>query len=49
MVEDKKLISIKVMGREYKKLSKYKTHPRQPFWEVIKNIIKEKEDGKIKK
>ena len=42
------LKAIKVREVEYKKLSDYKIHPKQPYWEVIKKIIEEKEvkDGR---
>ena len=34
-----KIKQIKIREQEYKKLSDYKVHPKQPFWEVVRNII----------
>ena len=30
---------IKITDKDYKKLEDYKVHPKQPFWEIIKNIL----------
>jgi len=34
-----KIKIIKIREQEYNKLSKYKIHPRQAYWEVIKRIL----------
>lgn len=39
--------SISIPIEDVKRLAKYKIHPNQPYWEVIKNLINEKE-GKEK-
>ena len=39
-----KIKQIKIREQEYKKLSDYKVHPKQPFWEVVKNIINNKKE-----
>lgn len=37
---------IKIREKEYKKLSDYKIHKREPFWEVIKRILEENVENK---
>lgn len=33
---------IRIRKKDYKKLSDYKIHPNQPYWELIKDILEEK-------
>ena len=40
---------IRIRKEDCKKLELYKVHPSQPMWEVIKNLIEEKEKWKLKK
>lgn len=37
---------IKIRERDYKKLEKYKVHPKQPFWEIIKDYLNKKGGSK---
>jgi len=38
--------TIQIDKKDVKKLNNFKVHPSQPYWEVIKEIIKDKEDKK---
>ncbi len=39
-----KIKIIKIREQEYNKLSDYKIHPRQAYWEVVKMILETIED-----
>jgi len=34
-----KMKVIKIQDADYKQLNTHKIHPRQPMWEIIKNLI----------
>ena len=35
--------TIQIDKEDVKKLEKFKVHPNQPYWEIIKKLINEKE------
>ena len=41
--DNEEVIQIQIKKKEHKKLIDYKIHPNQPYWEVIKMLIDEKE------
>ena len=45
-MQNKNKQNVALDKEDIKKLEKYKIHPKQPYWEVIKNILNEKEAKK---
>lgn len=41
---ENKIKLIKIREQEYKQLKDHKVHPKQPFWEVVKELLNAVED-----